>query len=300
MNIFYKFLNRGHRLYKRKGVEGINKYIETLRRNLFLKPFFYFDDKLFSYRKALKDIEVFEKQIGKFGIRKASKNYLKRLKIELKFSKLNLQNSSVLFYSNHKAYIDPVTFLCAIQRDDIKIIATNILHRIGPNTGNFIIPVLARKYALERDDKLSIGQFVTNKAQGFTKKEINRLNQKALLKAASHIASGGVFGIYPAGSTTKIEKWYEGIGRIVSKLDKKVRQKAILSPFYLTGPTREEFRKHFRDVYKKSSTKKIVMQIHTRGTYNMYNFLENEKDPEKITDKLRVDYLKKFNNLIAH
>lgn len=299
-----ELLKKYHALYTREGAEGLLHEIQRLKKkNILARITAKLDTEFWGIQRFLKDIVALEKDLKHKDLQTVTTEYLRKLKITVTLKNkppewIRTPHTPVLFYSNHEALIDPLFFGAIIQRDDIYILATDILSKVGPNVKKHILPVMARKYGIDRDDKTSILHVILERGQGLTSHEIEQMNARTLKKSVDVLTKEkAAVGMFPSGAGGYITKWYNGIGRILSKVEKKDRDETLLSPVLFEGVKRENILSIVNKTYAKVRNGLTPQTLTAKfgKVRTMKELIGNENDPQKITEILKEDYFKQFD-----
>lgn len=303
MDWFNKFLKKYHKLYDEKGAKGVQKEIRLLKKkNIIANVIAKFDNEFWGVQRFIKDIVEFEDNISNKGLQSQCVEFLDKLKITVAFKNnqpdwINTPNTSVLFYSNHEALIDPIFYGAMIKRNDIAILGTSILSKVGPNAKKHILPLMASQYGTDRDEKISFMHKILERGQGLTSDEIKAMNENTLQKSVNMLVKeNSAIGMFPSGAAENITHWYNGIGRIVSKIGNSDRKKVLLSPILFEGVKRENILLVINKVYAKmrNGLKPQTLTAKFGEVRTMYELVGSENDPKKITEILRKDFFREF------
>jgi 1-acyl-sn-glycerol-3-phosphate acyltransferase len=290
-----------HKIYRQEGIVGINQSIDRLC----VKYFPLGICKSVSRRISgtilfLKAIEKYENEIGKFGLQKASKRFTSFYKIsfEVKGSPpewTGKRKRPVIFYSNHTALIDPFFYFTLFARNDFRMLGTNVLKKIGKNIGEYVLPLMSKKYATDRDHKLNLWQKIFDKSQGYTYRQIKKMNLNTFKDSISLLQQGYAIGMFPTGSSHNLNRWFPGIGRLISQIPIKSREEVLVSAINITSPSKNDFLRKIKALYNIDNLKPSKVTFSFAKKRTLHDIVASEKDPKVLTELLKKDYLQHFN-----
>lgn len=299
---FQSYLHNIHALMREEGVIGVNRYLSDLRsRNLFFKFISVLDNKLFGIQNALELAEETEISIPKVGTNKTFIDLMEKLNIAVSLQTdlpqwTSKEGQAVLFYSTHQALIEPAYILALLKREDTIFLATPFLQSLGENIGKHILPVLAKKFAVERQKvKLPFNvKRLFDKGLGLTEKQITTMNIKTMKQAGSELIKGKAIGLFPTGGSSDKTQWFFGIGTLISQIHSQDRKHILLGPMYYEGLDEKEASRQAKTALKKQPTRKATVKAWFGKSLDMYTLLKDEQDPEKITTILKQNYFDQF------
>jgi len=285
-----------------EGVIGVNRYLGTMRKhNVLFQLFSWIDNRMFGIQKALLLAEETERSIPAKGMQQTFADLMDKLNITIenqsKQPEWTRQTSKgVLFYSTHQALIEPAYILALVEREDTIFLATPFLKSLGENIGAHVLPVLAKKFAVERQKvKLPFNvKRIFDKGLALTQKQITEMNKNSLHQAASELVKGHAVGLFPTGGSSDKTLWFPGIGVVISQIHPQDRKRILLGPMYYEGLDEKEASKQVKATLNKRPTKNAQVKAYFGKSFDMYSILGEESDPTKITEILKEDFFTQF------
>lgn len=170
-----------------------------------------------------------DRQVKELGLCRASNAVLDRLSIpwQAQFpqrGRETITRSSAIVYSNHPSVMAPVFIAASLDRPDLKIVAASYLGELGPNVARYVLPVKRTyRYSLGRADCGIVTRIVAARILDYLHPRQEKCvaqahNQITLNAAVSHVLEGGGVVVFPQGGGRDSEKWFPGIGVLVSNL----------------------------------------------------------------------------------
>lgn len=241
-----QYLWRTRQAYERGDLEALRELWHQGLNEPGIGFFLRFYNRLYPFQ-ALLDLSVeVNRRMGWEGLASASRWLLETAGIpwecDVPSSTREVLNSgAALIYGNHPSLLTPFLLAAAVDRPDLRMIATNFLELFLPNFAPYAILVdlpVNRWWAQFREgglERLVVAYWVTRLRPPLPREAAKEANARALHLGIEHVRNGGCLVIAPMGWTRRERDWYRGIGVIV----KGLAERPCDRPVYL-APFREE------------------------------------------------------------
>ena len=185
-------------------------------------------DPVFPVSIAFELAGRFDEQVKEHGLYLAANALLKSQAIPWgtvlpKHGWHKVMTSPAVIYCNHPSLITPFFMSAALDRPDLKMIGAGYVQELGPNMAAYVFPFQrARRTSMAGDSGIATTA-VSSWLLDFLYpcRELNAArahNRRMLVAAARYIQGGGAVLIAPQGGHGDDQKWFPGIGHLVSEL----------------------------------------------------------------------------------
>lgn len=187
------------------------------------------------------DIARFNQKLKKDGVKTASEFMMEALGIEVKYKdpkkwKISKTAPVILVGLNHETIVEPFAITSIIGREKMKFVANlGLTHWVD---GRVLIPVVARRYAVDRPLTLKrLGERFADifrplnrkiREKKFTLSQIEKINRDAFKETDNVLEGNGMVMIYPTGGGDRNKTWARGIGEMIKGLIKNQKNDAQL------------------------------------------------------------------------
>lgn len=251
-----------------------------------------------SINQVAEKITFFDEQIANKGLNNAALKLLGAFKVRVNsvgLGKLENQNA-YLIYGNHPTFLDPLLILTALGLDEIKLFASVVVLKIGPNFSRHVFPIKNLQTAAGKRRKQHLWddwlfKIFPSMAEYCDREKAIIDNLKQVEKAADFLAEGGKFLIFPFGHGKSPDRknWKKGIGFILNKaLKRRKCPKIKLLPFFIEEVHPYLF--HFKVLFRVRRVK--TLNIYFGKEIEPSKFGDLVSDPKKLTDKISKEYRK--------
>jgi len=194
-----------------------------------------------SYRIVLKLVDLvfpvsvafelagrFDEQVKEYGLHEAANALLNSPAIPWetvlpKHGWHKVMTSPTVIYCNHPSLITPFFMAAALDRPDLKMIGAGYVQELGPHMAAHMFPFQrARRTSMAGDSGIAttaVASWLLDFLYPYHELNAARAhNRRMLVAAARYVQGGGAVLIAPQGGHGDDQKWFPGIGRLISEL----------------------------------------------------------------------------------
>jgi len=169
-----------------------------------------------------------ERLVGELGVHGASRAILARPPVPWEVEmpsrgEKEIRTGPMIVYGTHGSILTPILLAAAIDRPDLKMVASDYIAKLGPNIAGCSFPVYAamRVSVKRASDKGLVPRamgWIASKSAGRPELDaVRQRNRESLSRAAEHVRQGGGLIIAPE-SRNRREPWRTGLGTLVADL----------------------------------------------------------------------------------
>ncbi|OGM18784.1 hypothetical protein A2686_01970 [Candidatus Woesebacteria bacterium RIFCSPHIGHO2_01_FULL_38_10] len=310
------FIGEIHKSLKEGGLsKALDSWDDLRSKNTLINLVYHLDSRFYGIYPLLEKFFQMDKDIESYGLQNASKFFLDNIGINIdregkEETWIKSKKKGVLLFGSHEFTIEPFIIPSILQRSDVSVIVIKTAYHFGKNFKKNFIPIMPKRYAVDSPIRGLRDLFspvnALYRSENLSEKDIIRLNQGSLKKAAHKLVNGEVVVIFPGAGSQITNKWGEGIGRIVKNVlsfENINLDNIILVPFLFYGlSVRDVFncaRERQRQRNEKGSFKKMGLmfgkELNLRGLVEKLGY---SSEPVKIANFLKKKSLKEFETVL--
>ncbi len=162
--------------------------------------------------------------IGERGACAASREILSRASVPWQVEMpehgpRDILSSPIVFYGKHGSALTPLLLAAALDRPDLKMVASEPIAKIGPNIEQrsflvYTVPRAKSEGVPSRGAARTLSRMVPSASGAIDRDEARAYNRASLVRATDHVRRGGGLLIAPDPRRRK-SPWRQGIGVVV-------------------------------------------------------------------------------------